>query len=213
MNGAVLAATGVADHQAFAAAVGEALSEAAPGSEGGAATALYIGGEARVAASAGFAHVALGFEGPANSTPMSSVLKHCLSIMGGDGVSAFATSGLVGVNGFAPSAGASEIVDGLSAAVTAKPTPDIVKRAKALAKAEALFALDSGSKALATSMTEAVLETGTFSSAGVAAVYDAITDKDVTAALAAALKSNPSLAAIGDIATVPYHGTVASRFS
>ena len=101
----------------------------------------------------------------------------------------------------------------LTDTMTASPSADIVKRAKGLAKAEALFALDSGSKGLASAMTESFLESGTVvNGTSIAAAYDAITEKDISSALATMTKSNPSVAAVGDIGAVPYQGTFASRF-
>jgi hypothetical protein len=62
-------------------------------------------------------------------------------------------------------------------------------------------------------MTASVIETGSFAdAASVAKAYDSISDSDVTSAVGAMLKSNPSLAAVGDIGVVPYQGTFASRF-
>jgi hypothetical protein len=63
-------------------------------------------------------------------------------------------------------------------------------------------------------MTASVMETGSFTDATtVAKSYDSISDSDVTNAVALMLKSNPSLAAVGDISMVPYQGTFASRFA
>mmetsp|Transcript_27723 Transcript_27723/g.50367 ORF Transcript_27723/g.50367 Transcript_27723/m.50367 type:complete len:103 (-) Transcript_27723:193-501(-) len=52
-----------------------------------------------------------------------------------------------------------------------------------------------------------------FNVSDLAASYDSITTEDVTSAFAALVKSSPSMAAVGDIASVPYHATVAARFS
>lgn len=210
LNGAVLSATGVADHGAFVRSVEEGLSESAVGEAAAAASAAYMGGEARISAPVGEAHVALAFEGP-KSSALLNVVKQCLTL---SGASAFAAPGLVGVYAGAPVASASTVADSLSAAVTAIPSNDVVERAKALAKAEAVFALDAGSQSLAGAMASSVLETGSFGGAAqLAASYDAITAKDVAAAYTAMLKSKPSMAAVGDIAAVPYQATVASRFS
>ena len=86
---------------------------------------------------------------------------------------------------------------------------------KTLAKAEALLALEGGSKLLASAMTASVMESGSVfgGPADVAKAYDAVTDKQVSDAVAAMLSSNLSMAAIGDIGMVPYHATVASRLS
>lgn len=215
LNGAVLAATGIEDHEAFVRSVEESLSETAVGAEGvDVAAPVYMGGETRVnAPSSGYAHVALAFAGPSNQPALLSVLKHCLSLSGG---SAFATPGMIGVYGGADSANAGGLADSLCtsfAAATGELSADVVERAKILAKAEALFALDGGSRTLAESMTASVLESGSFSAADVAASYDSITAKDVSAAFAAATSSNPILASVGDVVNVPYHATIASRFS
>lgn len=213
-NGAVLAATGVSDHAAFVKEVQELLSASPAGSTDAAATVTYMGGESRLHVAAGsYGHVALAFDGTSASSPVLNVVKYVFELSGSaSGVSGFATKGLVGV--YAGSSSPAGIVDNLCSAVTAKPGPDVVKRAKGLAKAEALFALEDGSKALAEAMTSSVLETGTFTgSSGIASAYDSITEKDVEQAISAMFKKSPALAAVGDITTVPYHGTIASRFS
>jgi predicted Zn-dependent peptidase len=214
LSGAILAATGVKDHAAFCTEVDALTSEAPKGDGSAAPTATYLGGEARLSApSTGYAHVALAFEAKASSA-MRNVIKQCLSLVGKEaGVAAFETGGLVGVYAGAPSEGAGSIDAVLTETLTAKLTPEIIGKAKAMAKADATFALDCGSKGLAAAMTAAVLETGSFTDAAtVAKSYDSITDKDVTAAFGAMLKTNPSLAAVGDIAVIPYQGTFASRF-
>mmetsp|Transcript_24025 Transcript_24025/g.58747 ORF Transcript_24025/g.58747 Transcript_24025/m.58747 type:complete len:448 (-) Transcript_24025:109-1452(-) len=211
LDGAILAATGIKDHAAFCSNVEELLSEAPAGSSDAAVESAYIGGEARIAAPIGYAHVALAF-GTDASIPLRNVLKHCFSIAG-EGVSGFATKGLVGVYGGAATEGAGAIDSAITAALTSKLSADTITKAKTLAKAEALFGMDCGSKGLASTMTASVMESGSFSNAtALAAEYDAITEKDVNGALAAALKTNPSVAAVGDIGVVPYQGTFATRF-
>ena len=189
----------------------EGLSEAAVGEATAAEAATYMGGEARISApSVGEAHVVLAFEGP-KSTALLNVVKQCLNL---GGASSFAAPGLVGVYAAVPSATASTVADALSSAVTAIPSSDVIERAKALAKADAVFALDGDSQTLASAMAASVLESGTYGGAAeLAASYDSITAADVAAAYTAMLKSKPSMAAVGDIASVPYHATVASRFS
>ncbi|CAJ1907831.1 unnamed protein product [Cylindrotheca closterium] len=214
LDGAILAATGIKDHASFCSNVEELLSEAPAGSSHGVPEPAYIGGEARIAAPIGYAHVALAF-GTDASIPLRNVLKHCFSIAGKEGgVSGFATSGLVGVYGGAVTEGAGSIDSAITGALTSKLSADVVNKAKTLAKAEALFGMDCGSKGLAATMTASVMESGSFFSnaTALAATYDAITEKDVNGALAAALKTNPSVAAVGDIGVVPYQGTFASRF-
>jgi predicted Zn-dependent peptidase len=215
LNGAILTATGVSDHAAFCTEAAELLAAApaGPSSAASASPIVYMGGESRVAASSGgYAHVALAFEAPASSV-VANVIKHALSLTGASsGVDGFATTGLVGV--YSGSDETSGIVDAMSAVLTTKFTPDLLKRAKRAAKAEALFALDGGSKMLAQCMTAGVLETDSFAGpAAIAKAYDAVSEKDLSSAITAMLKTNPSLAAIGDISLVPYHANVAGRFA
>ena len=211
LNGAVLTATGIPDHAAFCAEVGEVLSEAPAGTPDGTTAVAYMGGESRVyAPSTGYAHVALAFENPASSV-VGSVVKQAFSILGSEaGLSGFTAPGLVGIDGGSTEGGS--IVDGMTGVLTTSLTPDVIKRAKLLAKAEALLTLDGGSKLLAEAMIAAVMESGSFSGpAEVAKAYDSVTDAQVTDAVKKMLASNPSLAAVGDIGMVPYHATVASR--
>jgi ubiquinol-cytochrome c reductase core subunit 2 len=208
LNGAVLAATGISDHEAFVRMVEEEYPGAGEAVEASALVAsAYMGGEGRVSApSTGYAHVALAFEGP-TSAPLMNVLKKCL------GDSAFAAPGIMGVYGGSAPADAAATVDAMSSALTAAPSADAVTAAKAAAKAEALAALAGGSKSLADAMTASILDSCVFSASALAESYDAITADDVSKAYAAMLKSKVSLAAVGDISSVPYHATIASRFS
>lgn len=212
LDGAVLAATGIADHEAFVRLVEDEFpAPAAPGTAAATAPAApdYMGGEARLSApSTGHAHVALAFRGPA-AAPMTSVLKHCLAL---GGAPAFAAPGIVGVYGGGAPGDAAAAVDALAAAAAAAPSADAVERAKAAARAEALAALDAGSATLADAMTASVLDSCGFSASALADSYDAISADDVGNAHAAMLKSKVSLAAVGDISSVPYHGTISSRF-
>ena len=214
VSGAVLAATGVKDHAAFCTEVESLMAEAPKGDGSPAPTATYMGGEARLSApSTGFAHVAVAFDAK-SASPLTSVIKQCLGLVGKEaGVSAFTAGGLVGVYAGAPSEGAGSLDAAITETLTAKLTPEIIGKAKAIAKADATFALDCGSKGLAAAMTASVLENGSFTDAAtVAKAYDSISEKDVTSAVSAMLKTNPSLAAVGDIGVVPYQGTLASRF-
>eukprot|EP00579_Thalassiosira_antarctica_P001817 CAMPEP_0201867904 /NCGR_PEP_ID=MMETSP0902-20130614/1994_1 /ASSEMBLY_ACC=CAM_ASM_000551 /TAXON_ID=420261 /ORGANISM="Thalassiosira antarctica, Strain CCMP982" /LENGTH=428 /DNA_ID=CAMNT_0048393169 /DNA_START=24 /DNA_END=1310 /DNA_ORIENTATION=+ len=211
LNGAVLAATGIADHEAFVRMVDVEFPAPAPGTEAAAPlVSEYLGGEARLSApSTGYAHVALAFQGP-TSIPVTNVLKHCLSL---SGASAYASSGIIGVYGGSAPGDALATVDALSTSVGAAPSADIVEKAKAAAKAEALMALDGGSKSLADAMTASVLHSCGFSATALAESYDSVSADDVSKAYAAMLKSKVSLAAVGDISDVPYHATIASRFN
>ena len=198
IKGAVLAATGVQDHSTFCSHVLESFSEAQVGDDSKVAAPVYMGGEARVhAPSVGATHVALAFAAPSSSV-LSNILKECLALQGG---TAFGVDGLVGVYG--------SDVDTLSSSLTTKPTVDIIKRAKNMAKSKAMFALEDGSPGLAAAMTAQVLETGSF----LPPSYDAVLERDVSAAYDAMIKSGLTMAAVGNLSMVPYHGTIASRFS
>ena len=215
VNGAILTATGIQDHAAFCTEVDSMLAEAPKGDASSSPLAAeYIGGEARLSApSIGYAHVALAFQ-VKGASPMRNILKHCLGQAGREvGVSTFETGGMVGVYASAPSEGVGAIDAMITETLTTKLTPDAISKAILLAKAEATFDLDCGSSGLATAMTAAVMETGSFTDAAtVAKAYDSISVSDVTNAVGLMLKSNPALAAVGDISVVPYQGTWIGRF-
>jgi len=218
MNGAILSATGVSDHDAFVKSVSEGFSEANPGPSvtEKEVAAVYMGGESRIFdPSSGYTHVALGFESPGSSTALRNVMKYCLSLSsdGSGNVSGFTASGLVGLYASTSAPLASTLMDSISTVLTSSLSDELVARAKALAKAEAIFALDSGSKGLADAMSSSVVETGSFSSVEVAASYDDITKSKLSAAMIAALKSNPAVAAIGDVKDIPYQAAISARFS
>jgi Insulinase (Peptidase family M16) len=210
LNGAILTATGVKDHAAFCTEAASLLAESPVGTADPVAAVKYLGGESRVSApSSGYAHVALAFESPVSSV-VTDVVVHYLNLIGQEtGVSGFSTYGLTGV--YAGSASPGGLADTMVSTLKTAISPAVIKRAKTLAKAGALFAIDGGSKSLASMMTSSVLNANVFASAAdVTTVYDAVTDKQVTEALTAMLKCNPSLAAVGDISLIPYQATVAS---
>lgn len=214
INGAILTATGIQDHAQFCTDVESLLSESPQGDSTSAPEAGYLGGEARLSApGSGYAHVALAFEAKVPGT-IRNILKHCYELVGKDlGVSTFETGGMVGAYSSAPSEGVGALETNITSTLTTSLTPELIAKAKILAKAEATFDLDCGSTGLAAAMTAAVMETGSFTDAAtVAESYDSIADSDVMAAASAMLKSNPALAAVGDISVVPYQGTFASRF-
>lgn len=193
MNGAVLAATGVEDHSSFCAIVEEGLSEAASG-EASEETGSYLGGgEARNhVGSMGVAQVALAFKAPA-SAAVASILKECLALNGASGT--FSSGGLVGVYG--------SDVDALCTALLQKPTNDTITRAKALVKTRSILtAENSSSYDLAMTLTSQVLEGS----------GDEVLNADVEVGYDAMLKSGLTMASIGNLNSVPYQGTVASRF-
>lgn len=212
LNGAILTATGVADHAAFVTEVEEMLQDSPAGTADAAVTPEYMGGESRLSIpSCGFAHAALAFKSD-ELAPMRKVLKHCFNIVGAEqGVASFESSGLVGLYANAEASAAGGLGPALTSTVKAALSADVVARAKTLAKAEAVFAMDSGSKGLAAAITSSVLETGTYGgTAELIKSYDAISEKDVSSAVSAMLKSNPSLAALGEIGEVAYQGSIAA---
>lgn len=214
LHGAVLSATGIADHESFVKAVEEGLSESVAGSPAPAvAPSTFLGGEARVHAPAGYTHLALAFD-VAGKSPLMNVVSKCISLANAEaGLSGFTADSLVGVYGGSSPAEAAAVTDKLVAAITSTPSADIVARAKTLAKAEAVFAMDGGSFALANAMTASIMETNTFSgAAGVAASYDSITAQDVAAAFESMAKSSPAMAAVGDLSSTPYQGSIAAKF-
>ena len=212
LNGAVLSATGIDDHESFVKAVEEGFSESHVGTGAGAAPSpVFLGGETRIHAPAGYTHLTLGFECAAGNSALDNVVKACIDLSV-DGVSGFAKDGLVGVYGGAAPSDATGALDAMCAAITAAPTPEIIQRAKAIAKAEAVFKLDGGSQSLADSMASSIVESGSFSAAGVAAAYDSITVDGVQGAFSAMAKSNPAMSVVGDLSSTPYQGSIAAKF-
>jgi hypothetical protein len=211
VQGAVLAATGISDHASFCSNV-SSLLEGAPAGSGEVGFLKYLGGESRVASPGmGYAHVAMAFAAPVSSV-LANVVKQVFTIAGADlGVTGFTATGIVGA--YAGGVGAAPM-DALSKVMADATSAEVLKRAKLLAKAEALFSIDGGSKSLAACMTSAVLEDSMFSvPADIVNAYDAVSDAEVKDAISAMLKSNPSLAAVGDIAAVPYHAEIIGRFN
>ncbi len=199
------------NHSSFLKEVEEALGEVPstlPASE--TADVAFVGGEARLFAPAGgSAHVALSVNA-AVDYPTLSVLKHCVTLS--SSVSAFAVPGLLGVYGTAASDAAGELTDSLLSALSKPVTNDVIQRAKLRAKAEALLAIENGSKSLADIMTMNVLYTGSFTAASVAAAFDGITSKAVSDAFTAVKNKGVSLAAVGEIQNVPPHRIISSKF-
>lgn len=211
LNGAVLSATGIDDHESFVKAVEVGFSESVVGEPAAAAPSSFLAGETRVhAPSTGYTHLALAFEGP-KSSALANVITQYITLAS-EGLEGFSSAGILGVYGGAAPSDAAATVDALIASITSAPSAEIVERAKGLAKAGAIFALDGDSKAVAEAMTSSVIESGKFSAAGVAAEYDAISAADVTAALQAMAKSSPALAAVGDLSSTPYQGSISAKF-
>jgi predicted Zn-dependent peptidase len=210
LNGAVLAATGVKDHSSFVAEVDASIGGIA--SDPISSEALfYLGGESRVNDPfAPMSRVAIAFPAPKSSV-VAAVVKQFFNVVGRDDkVTASVSNDLLVVQTMNPVAGGlvDILVDVLKKGLTEKE----FGRAKNLAKGEALFNLDAGSFSLATAATASVLETGTFVPGSVGKAYDAVTISQVKDAIALMLKSNPSVAAVGNISRVPYHATIASSF-
>lgn len=218
LNGAVLAATGVVDHEAFVKVVEEGLSESevgSPSASSSSSVSPFLGGEARIHANAGYTHLALAFDGSAllGKTPLLNVLKHCITLANQEaGLEGFAADGLVGIYGGSSSVDAKDTLDALCRGMTSAVSSDVVERAKNLAKAEAVFAMDGGSQSLAEVMARSVMDGGLVGVQGLSAAYDAIGVKDVQGAMEALAKSQPAMAAVGDLSSTPYHGSIVSKF-
>lgn len=213
-HGAVLTATGIADHAAFVQVVQDGFSELSAGSDTAKDNSPYLGGEARIETSShGYAHIAMAFKGIEGNTPLRNVVKHCLAISSPANVTAFSSPGLTGLYTASPSVDAVAATDTLCAIFLTTLTKETIAKAKTRAKAEAIFGMNDSSKNLAQAMTESVLETGGFSTQGVVDAYDSIEEDVVLNAVSAMMGCNLSLAAIGEVATVPYHATIAAKFS
>lgn len=212
LNGAVLAATGIDDHESFVEAVETGFSESSVGTASTSPSiGEFVGGETRIhAPSTGFTHLSLAFEGP-KSSALGSVIKQCIDLSS-EGLSGFGGSGLLGVYSGCKPSDATSVMDALVSSITTMPSSEIFEKAKALAKAEAMFALEGGSTTLVNAMTTSVLEVGSFSSSDVAAAYDSITFETVTSTFEKMASSNPALAAVGDLSNAPYQGTIAVKF-
>lgn len=216
IGSAILAATGIKDHDAFVHAVKEGFVNAnTESSSTPTAHNTYMGGESRISApSTGYSHLSLALQAPAQDPALRHVMKYCLALLSSgnnDDVSAFTAPGLVGLYASSPSS--ATLVDSVATVLTSTPTDELVARAKNLAKADAVFQLDGGSQNLSEVMTVGLLETGGFDPAATADAYDAITTSQVSAAMATALQSNPAVAALGDLTHVPYQAEIKARFS
>lgn len=212
LHGAVLAVTGVKDHSAFVTETESLLSSFPAGDVTPAAPIIYLGGESRAAApKAAFAHVALAFPAPTSSV-LVNIVKKVLDLVGMEsGVSSFSASGLLGT--YFASTTPETMVDTMVEVLKKSTTSNVFARAKKLAKADALLAIDGGSLSLANYMTASVLESGTFVPGSIGKAYDSVTDAQVKDAVAMMLKSKLSMAAIGNISSVPYVATVSAQLS
>ncbi len=215
LDGAVLAATGIDDHESFVKAVEEGFSESFVGSNIPAPESAFVGGETRVnAPSVGASHITLAFQGPKNASPLLNVVQSCIELSAEGSISAYSSSKSGLVAAYASSTDGAAVTNHLCSVMSSIPSADVIARAKSVAKASALFSIDaSDSQILASVMTDAVLESGSFAAADIAAAYDAVSVDEVQAVFSALAGSQPALAAVGDLTTVPYHGAVASKFS
>lgn len=231
LNGAVLAATGIPDHDRFVQAVEDGFSESNAGEPYNpheeAATVhppVFVGGETRVhVPGASHTHLALAFHVDSMSPALGKVAAMCIdALSGGHGQGFSAQVGATGGGLLGAYAGANAAADSPHAldrlcAVLAGPPPsdEAVERVKALAKARAVFQMEDGSKNLAEGLTGAVLDGTVGLGGGFGAEYDAIAPEDVRGVFERMLGGGvpPAIASVGDTTSVPYLGTLASRFS
>jgi len=200
LNGAILAATGIQDHAEFCSSVEEGLTETSQGEPvEEVITPSYMGsGEARThVPSMSVAHVALAFQAP-QSAVLSNILRQCLSLQGAS--NSFASGGLIGVYGSDSNA--------MCEALLQKPSEDFITRARMAEKAKTLIALEnSDSYDLAKALTSQVVDSTTLSA------IDQFSNTDIVAAYDDMLKSGLTMAAVGNLNSVPYQGTLATRFA
>lgn len=235
LNGAVLAATGIPDHDQFCEAVSYGFSES-PTSTGptqGLDTPppVFLGGETRVhVPGAGSTHLAVSFGTQPASAALLQVAAMCVGSGANGAVDGFSApvgtmgsggGGIIGAySGAVPAGAAPEAIDRMCEALTGPPpSVEVVERAKASAKARALFEMEDGSRNLAEGMTRGVLEYEVFGggslAASIAAEYDAVTVEGVGAVLAGLVMGGvqPAIASVGDVTSVPYLSEIAPRFS
>jgi len=224
LNGAVLAVTGIPDHEQFVSAVEYAFSESPNGdSPKSPETPVFIGGETRVhVPAAGATHLALAFPMVSGSTALAQVAAACIDMTGEGAVSGFATpvggGGLIGAHvGPMATTAPNAAMDRICSILTGPaPTADMVERVKALTKAKAVFDLEDGSENVVELLTKSVLENisceGKSLATSIGNEYDAITAADVKKVFEG-MNVQPAIASVGDITSVPYLGTIAPRFS
>jgi predicted Zn-dependent peptidase len=188
--------------------------------------ATYAGGESHIRTDAGASYLALGFDAPSlNSGNVASlaVFQYLLNkaIGGVDFANAgafaspYSDAGLVGVAGAMADADAGRFVEAAAAAMKALASgvdAEALTGAKASVKMAGLVATESP-RSLATVIGESALLTGDASDSGVAAAVDAVTADSVAAVAKAALKSSPSVSAIGSMATLPRYDSLAGLFA
>mmetsp|Transcript_26875 Transcript_26875/g.41672 ORF Transcript_26875/g.41672 Transcript_26875/m.41672 type:complete len:461 (-) Transcript_26875:85-1467(-) len=211
---AVLVATGVADHDAFVAAVTAAFGAKEGTAAAGAVQGEheYRGGESRVPVEgASRTYLRLAFAAPYCALVQDIIV----ATLQAQGVDAFAQDGVLGVSGDATVAATPELVDALVAALAAPITAESAATGKLLAKASALMALEgTSSTSLAQSLTTgAVLGTEAYTPQDLAAAYDDIAVETVVAEAAKMKESVLAVSAVGGgLAAVPYHPTLAAMF-
>lgn len=227
LNGAVLAATGIVDHEKFVETLQYSFSESPVGNTPAATdSSAFVGGETRVhSPGAGAAHIAVGLQSSC-SAALAEVIAMCITDAG---VSGFATpvgamgsgtGGIIGAySGPVSVTDSATALDNICSILTATPSVEAVEKAKALAKAKALFEIEDGSKNLADGLTKCVLEYSGFEggslSQAISDQYDAVTHEDVKNVLHGIVGAGvpPAIASVGDITNVPYLGAFSSRFS
>jgi len=205
---AIVAATGIEDHNAFVAAIADAF--VGYGSDSvAAASGVYRGGEYRLATASGKAHVALAFAAPSDPV-VCDILKHCLAA---SGCNSFAVDGVIGVYGDSDADGAAGLTDSLVEALATPVSVEQILSAKTVAKANALFALEaSGSLSMAESLTLGAISDGGNDAQDLASLYDEVPAEMVMAAASALTKGNLTVSALGSISSVPYHATLSTKF-
>lgn len=217
VNTAILAVTGITDHTAFCTEVSHLLSESPIVTDPKPTSSSYLGGESRISIpSMGYAHVALAFDATGTSKVVSDVVIEYLTLCGMDqnitGLAATPNGTVIGLYSGSESTTSSTMMDSIVSILKAVPSSEHVQRAKTLAKAKALLAYDNatGSADMVQILASSVRNNTIYTSLNdVSTAYDSVSQQQVTSTIATMIKTNPSLAAVGDITYIPYHATIA----
>ncbi|DAZ99254.1 TPA: hypothetical protein N0F65_008121 [Lagenidium giganteum] len=214
-----LVASGL-EHSALTDIANSHFSGVAAGAPVAHPAAKYVGGESRVKKASKLTHVALGFQtAGANCTNYgaSQVLKALLQLRAGKkNVKSFLASyedvGVVGLAGAVAPNQAGALVDSFVAEIkqlaSAAPSSEELAAAKNIANSEAAAALDSREGRVAV-LGKLALTQSQFQLPSVA--ISAVSAKAVQELAQKAVASRPSLASVGQLASVPRIDAVAHK--
>jgi len=198
----VLSAAGVADHAAFVAAAEASFGGAADGAAS--APSPYGGGEVRVKTSGGQSYVALAFQ--CGDAATGAVLANLLS---GFSVS-YSDTGLFGAYGSCAAGGEAALVESMVGSIKAVASGVSASDFSSAANSAALAAnTDGASSNIAENLGSSLLFSG---SASAGLDFSGVSADSCASAAAAAIKSQPAVASIGALSTMPGIETVKGMF-